>query len=152
MMSFLVALVLVLLSGATSAQTPIDTTLSNIGRLTCTTSETPPTALADAELSCSFQSASGKSGDFTGYIARVGESDLPPGKRVLAWFVLTANNDAGLRDLSGAYEGRTGGEPAGRLVGGRSNSIVLQPTTVTSQIGEVPVPTILRLRLEPLRA
>jgi hypothetical protein len=108
--------------------------------------------LADAQLSCSFNSTSGKHANFIGYIARVGQADLPPGKRVLVWSVLSPKQDIELAALAGSYTGETGGRVAGRLVGGENRAIFLEPTTVTSQIGDAPEPTVLQLRLEPLRA
>jgi hypothetical protein len=151
---------LIVAAGAASAQTP-DVTLHNLGTLTCTTHEAPPEATADAQLSCRFKSTSGEEGTFTGYIARIGQADLPPGKRVLAWTVLSSSKDIGLRALAGVYAGETGGEaarpllggePEGRMLGGEGNAIILQPTTVTSQLDGAPVPTVLRLRLEPVEA
>jgi hypothetical protein len=48
--------------------------------------------------------------------------------------------------------GETGGQVAGRLRGGENNTIILQPVTVTSQVGDVPVPSALELRLDPVKA
>ena len=143
---------MMLLISTADAQVASNVSLSKVGTLTCTTMETSPQAPADAELSCSFRSASGGSGNLTGYIARSGEADLPPGKRVLAWSVLSSTQNIGARSLRGTYVGETGGDPPGRLVGGEGSAIVLQPTTITSQVGEEPAPTLLRLRLEPIQA
>jgi Protein of unknown function (DUF992) len=126
--------------------------LTRLGTLTCTTGDAPQRPAADAKLSCNFEASSGASGNFTGFIARKGRADLPAGKRVLIWSVLAPRADIGIRDLAGEYRGTTGGRTAGRLVGGSNRSIVLQPVTSTSQVGDQPVPTVLRLRLEPTRA
>lgn len=131
---------------------PIDAvTLYNVGTLTCTTMDAAEDALADAQLSCSLNSASGKHGNFTGYIARVGQADVPQGKRVLVWSVLSTKQDVQLEALAGTYTGETGGRVAGRLIGGAGRAILLQPTTLTSQIGGTPAPSVLQLRLEPSR-
>lgn len=137
-------------TSAAEAQTP--STLTTVGTLTCTTSETAPQATADAKLSCRFQSLSaGRDGGFDGYIARKGEADLPPGKRVLVWTVLAPNPDVELRALAGKYVGETGGQTSGRLKGGEG-SIVLEPFTITSQVGDKAVPSVLELRLNPVKA
>ena len=39
------------------------------------------------------------------------------------------------RDLSGSFRGETGGTPTSALIGGKNNSIRLEPATTTSQIG-----------------
>ncbi len=124
--------------------------LSNVGTLTCVTSETPPAAIADAELSCRFHAQSGSDVGFTGYIARKGHADLPTGKRVLVWSVQAAIPDIEPSSVAGKYAGQSGGQPPGRLIGGSSGAIVLDPVTRTASDG--PVPTVLELRLEPVRA
>lgn len=146
------ALALVVGFNSAAAEAQSSPALSNAGTLTCTTSETAPEATADAKLSCRFQAVSGRDGGFTGTIARKGPADLPPGKRVLVWSVLAAKPDVELRALAGKYVGETGGQTAGRLKGGEGNSIVLEPVTITSQVGDTPVPSVLELRLEPVRA
>jgi hypothetical protein len=146
-------LALLLAIGSAEAQTQnAPSSLANAGTLTCTTSDAPQSAVADAELSCRFHALSGQDGNFTGYIARKGGADLPPGKRVLMWSVLAPSTDVALASLAGDYGGETGGQPSGRLIGGQGNLIVLRPVTITSQIGDTPVPTVLELRLEPARA
>lgn len=127
--------------------------LATVGTLTCTTSDTTPQAAADAKLSCRFHNVTGGGdGGFTGTITRKGKADLPDGKRVLVWSVLAAKADVELSALAGKYVGETGGQVAGRLRGGENNTIFLQPVTVTSQVGDVPVPSALELRLDPVKA
>jgi hypothetical protein len=147
-----VAASVLLVAGTTNAQAPKEVTLANAGTLTCTTSETPQKSGVDAELSCIFKSPSGKDGDFTGYIARRGQADVPPGRRVLVWSVLAPSEDIDVAAIAGTYAGQTGGAPPGRLVGGDRKTIVLQPTGDDSQISKTPVPTVLELKLEPLKA
>jgi hypothetical protein len=126
--------------------------LGRVGTLTCTTSDAAPQVAADAKLSCRFHNVKGgRGGGFTGTIARKGEADLPPGKRVLVWSVLAAKSDLELSALAGKYVGETGGQVTGRLRGGENNTIILQPVTVTSQVGDEPVPSILELRLDPVK-
>ena len=146
------ATVLILAAGIANAQAQNEIKLANAGTLTCTTSETPPQASADAELSCSFRAPSGQDGNFTGFIARRGQADLPPGRRVLVWSVLAPSEDIDVAAIAGQYAGETGGEPAGRMIGGANRAIVLEPTTAGSQIDKAPAPTVLELRLEPLKA
>lgn len=116
------------------------------GTLTCTTDPSVE-GRADARLSCQFKAISGREGNYTGLIARLGPSDVPEGKRVLVWTVLTRIGDeAGA--LAGVYHGDSGGSPPGVLVGGRNGDIRLEPASAASQVGDRPVPTVLELRLE----
>jgi len=132
-----------------SAQTP---PLSAVGTLTCTTSDAPKRTRADVNLSCEFQGLAGGEGNFTGHIARKGPAKLPSGKRVLMWAVLAPHLDVEPRMLEGKYRGLTGGKHAGRLVGGGNGAIVLRPVTITSQVGDMPVASVLELRLKPVKA
>lgn len=140
--------VLALAIPATSAQ-PRTT---NLGTLTCTTGETPPQAATDATLSCSFKGQAGLDGDFTGRIRREGPADIPAGKRVLVWSVLSEQPKVDLAGLEGEYRGVTGGAQLGVLVGGAGGAIRLQPMTSTAPPGGPPVPALLELRLKPTRA
>ena len=126
--------------------------LTRVGTLTCTTDELPPESVADAELSCTYKAVAGHEETFTGFIARRGMADLPPGKRVLLWSVMAPKEQIDPRSLAGRYAGETGGNPPGQMAGGEGNAIVLQPSTQESQVGDIPVPTVLSLRLEPLKA
>ena len=141
------AITLVLAASSAEAQS-----LTNAGTLTCTTSETPPQALADAELSCGFVGHSGLDSRLSGTISRIGEADIAPGKRVLIWSVQTKIGEVQLGDLAGEYRGNTGGQPAGRLTGGKANAIILDPVDRTVKSGNGPVPTVLELRLKEVRA
>jgi hypothetical protein len=126
--------------------------LSAVGTLTCTTSDAPRRTRADVNLSCEFQGLAGGEGNFTGHITRKGPAKLPSGKRVLMWAVLASRLDVEARMLEGSYRGLTGGQHAGRLVGGSNGSIVLRPVTITSQVGDKPVASVLELRLKPVKA
>jgi hypothetical protein len=125
---------------------------TNLGTLTCTTGETAPQAAADATLSCSFKGEAGLEGDFTGRITRAGPADIPPGKRVLVWSVLSERPKVDLAGIEGQYRGVTGGTQPGVLVGGVGGAILLQPMTSTAQPGAPPAPALLELRLTPTRA
>jgi hypothetical protein len=127
--------------------------LTNIGTLTCTT-ETTPGSEVDASLSCQFHALSGRDAQFRGWIVRKGPAALPAGKRVLVWTAFARRADAKAADLAGTFEGLTGGASSRRvkLKGGRGGAILLVPVTTTSQLGERPVPSVLKLRLEPARA
>ncbi len=145
--AFILALVAGSASHAQTAQVGV------AGTLSCVTSETPAGATADAELSCRFHAASGRDSNFKGFMARKGQADIPPGKRVLVWSVLTAKTDFAPEALAGRYSGQTGGTARdARLTGGAENSVVLLPVASPSQSGESPAPTVLDLRLEPVRA
>jgi hypothetical protein len=123
-----------------------DQNFTLVGTLACTT-DSPAAGRADAKLSCHFRAASGRDGNYTGYIARIGPADVPEGKRVLIWSVL-AQNESDIADMAGLYRGATGGIRSGVLIGGRSGTIRLEPVTAASQVGEHPVATVLELRLE----
>lgn len=125
-------------------------TLTNLGTLSCTTGDAARGSKADATLSCTFRGASGLEGDFTGRIVRGGSADLPGGKRVLVWSVLSEKADAQLKDIEGEYTGITGGGGAHALVGGADRAIHLQPLTTAAPDG--PAPTVLELRFQPTKA
>ena len=146
LVSALVVSGFVLVSGAQARSK-----FANLGTLTCTTSEAAPKAAVDAKLSCRFQSLTGQNGSFDGSIKRKGTADMPPGKRVLVWGVLALKPDLEPRALAGTYAGETGGQTAGRLRGGLNNNIILEPVTVTSQVGDNPVPSVLELRLDSVK-
>lgn len=126
------------------------TNLSAVGSLMCTTTDRPGNSAVDARLSCQFQGLSGGDGALTGRLTRKGPAHLPLGKRVFMWTVLSDQREVAARGIAGRYKGFTGGRHRGRLVGGRNGSIVLRP--LSSQIGDRPMPTLLELRLAPVRA
>ncbi len=126
--------------------------LAIAGTLTCITSETPPTATADAELSCRFHAVSGQDFGFAGYFARKGQADLPTGKRVLVWTVQATTTPIEPSAIAGRYTGQTGEQPAGRLIGGTAGGIILDPVDRTVSAGDESVPTVLELRVVPFRA
>jgi hypothetical protein len=124
--------------------------MTNLGTLSCTTGDTALGSKADATLSCSFRGTSGLEGDFTGRIVRRGPADLPGGKRVLVWSVLSAKADTQVKDIEGRYTGITGGGGAYALVGGAGRAIRLQPLTTAAPDG--PAPSQLELRFKPTKA
>jgi hypothetical protein len=125
---------------------------SNLGTLTCTLSGTASKPRVDAELSCNFKGLSGSEGSFTGTLARHGRADLPTGKRVLVWSVLSLTPDANLVVIAGRYRGITGGGRSHTLVGGKDDLVRLQPVTTPSRAGEEPAISVLELRLKATRA
>src|SRR5262245_33922178 len=143
-------LIIALLAAASAASAQERTT--NLGTLTCTTGEAPPEGTSDAILSCSFKGQRGLDGDFTGRIARAGTADIPAGKRVLVWSVLSERPKVDLAGIEGEYRGVTGGSQPGVLVGGKDSAVRLEPMTVTTQPGGPPAPSLLELRLKPTRA
>jgi hypothetical protein len=149
--SYVGVVVLGLVAATPSGSLAQTSSLTAVGTLTCTTREAPKRSRADVNLSCEFQGLSGGEGNFTGYITRKGPATLPSGKRVLMWAVLAPNLDVEVRMLQGKYRGSTGGKHAGRLVGG-NGAIVLRPVTITSQVGDTPVASVLELRLKPVKA
>ncbi len=126
--------------------------MTNLGTLTCTTADSAAETRSDATLSCNFKGLSGLEGDFTGRIVRTGPADLPGGKRVLVWSVLSTDPKAELSAMEGEYRGLTGGQQSHVLVGGAARTIRLQPMTATSQLGDAPVPSLLELRIKPTKA
>jgi hypothetical protein len=139
-----------LLAAPSAAVTQERTT--NLGTLTCTTGEAPPQGSSDATLSCSFKGQRGLEGDFTGRVTRAGTADMPAGKRVLVWSVLSEQPTVDLAGIEGEYRGVTGGAQAGVLVGGKDGAVRLEPMTATTQPGDPPAPSLLELRLKPTRA
>ena len=145
---FIVGMVATMPSFVSAQSSPLTTA----GTLTCTTGDAPKRARADVSLSCEFQGLAGGVGNFTGYITRKGPAKLPSGKRVLMWAVLAPHRDVEARMLEGKYRGSTGGRHAGRLVGGGNGAILLRPVTITSQVGDIAVASVLELRLKPVKA
>lgn len=134
---------------ATAAQDTV--TLANAGTLACTAEETSRFEVADAELSCRFHAFFGEDANFTGHITRRGPATLPPGTRVLVWSVLAPSAEIAIEKIAGTYSGVTGGT-SGSLESGATRGIVLQPVSLTSQIGDSPAVTVLELNLEPMKA
>lgn len=124
--------------------------LTNLGTLTCTTSEPSAESGRDANLSCQFRSLSGRDSTYAGHITRRGQADIPPGKRVIVWTVLARDTEAD-RDISGSFRGTTGGTPTTALIA-ENKTVRLEPVTVTSQIGDQPTETVLQLMLTPTKA
>jgi hypothetical protein len=146
----IVAVAMLASAGATDLRAqPQSGSLVVAGTLTCTTDPSAE-GRADARLSCHFKANSGRDGNYTGFIARIGPADVPEGKRVLVWTVLAQNVDHASA-LDGIYRGETGGTPPGVLIGGKTGAIRLEPVSAASQVGDRPVPTVLELRLEPTK-
>ncbi len=92
------------------------------------------------DLSCTFEHQ-GKRESYTGSISKFGIDVGVTNVSTLAWAVLASTSALPARSLAGTYGGVSGeatvgvGIGANALVGGSSNSIVLQPLSVQSQQG-----------------
>ena len=150
LIALIIAIAIVLSAGTANLSAQAQpASLAVAGTLTCTTDPSIE-GRGDARLSCHFKANSGRDGNYTGLIARIGPADVPGGKRVLVWTVLAQNIDHASA-LDGVYRGETGGTPPGVLIGGKTGAIRLEPVSAASQIGDRRVPTVLELRLEPTK-
>jgi hypothetical protein len=123
---------------------------TSIGTLTCTSMPVRANASADAKLSCAFKARSGVRFRYSGTALRKGASNVPPGKRVFTWSVLSARPVSSNADLAGSYIGRTGGTSAGVLAR-KSGGLMLKPPVSSTQLGENSSISVLRLSLKPVR-
>jgi hypothetical protein len=138
------ALILCATSSSEAAET-------SIGTLTCTSMPPRANASADVKLSCAFKGRSGARFRYSGTVLRKGASNVPPGKRVFTWSVLSGRPASSNADLAGSYIGRTGGTSAGVLARKRGEAILLKPPVGSSQLGENASISVLRLSLKPVR-
>lgn len=136
------AVALPLLAGATFAATPA---ITNAGTLTCTVAKVPDDPKSSIDLSCNFKGQDGTTSDYEGAAARQAGA-FPPGKHVFVWSVVVlADVKAPL--LDGTFRGETGGQGSPVLLGGKDDSVRLEPVTGTAQIDAVKAPTVLTLKL-----
>lgn len=113
------------------------------GTLTCRGSGTVGLILGSTQsLSCVFERVkNGPRSNYDGRITKVGLSLGITGRNVLIWTVLASTDNLPGSALAGRYGGIGAnaslgvGVGANALVGGSSNSVVLQPLSVQAQTG-----------------
>lgn len=93
-------------------------------------------------MTCRFQSErSGKQETYSGTITRLGIDLGFTAGGVMSWAVLTQTAGTGRGALAGTFVGASGdiafglGVGANALVGGSRNSVVLQPVSISGQVG-----------------
>jgi Protein of unknown function (DUF992) len=113
------------------------------GTLTCRGNGTVGLILGSSQkLRCEFQRVNnGPRSNYSGRITKVGLSLGVTGRNVLVWTVLASTDQLPGSALSGKYAGVGAnaslgvGVGANALIGGSSNSVVLQPLSVQAQTG-----------------
>lgn len=113
------------------------------GTLTCRGSGTVGLILGSKQrLTCSLERAnSGAGANYTAQITRIGLDVGVTGRNVMVWTVLASSDNPAASALAGRYKGVSAnaavgvGLGANALIGGNSNSIVLQPLSVQAQTG-----------------
>ncbi len=113
------------------------------GTLTCRGNGTIGLILGSSQrMECVFQRAKGGARvDYTARITRIGLDVGVTGRNTMVWTVLSSTTDPDARALVGRYGGVTAnaslgvGVGANALIGGSSESIVLQPLSVQVQTG-----------------
>lgn len=113
-----------------------------VGTLTCTGGEGVGLVLGSKKYyNCSFSANAGRRENYSGTVTKIGLDIGITGQTVMVWTVLAATNDLSPRVLAGTYAGAAAeasvgvGGGANVLIGGSSNSIVLQPVSVQGQTG-----------------
>jgi hypothetical protein len=93
-------------------------------------------------MTCRFQSErSGKQETYSGTITRLGIDLGFTAGGVMSWAVLTQTAGSGRGALAGNFVGASGdiafglGVGANALIGGSKNSVVLQPVSISGQVG-----------------
>jgi len=103
---------------------------SLVGTLTCTAEVAPSAAKTSGwKLSCAFEQAGTTSVQhYSGEITGLDQAERAAGKALLVWTVLAATAPAETANLVGVYKTtQDAGLPAQSLIGGRDQTIVLQP-------------------------
>ena len=113
-----------------------------VGTLTCTGGEGVGLILGSKKsYRCSFSANSGPLENYTATVTKVGLDIGITGETVMVWTVLAAANEVRQGMLAGNYAGAAAdvsvgiGGGANVLVGGSSQSVVLQPVSVQGQTG-----------------
>ena len=121
---------------ATEAQSKVE-----VGMLNCNVSSGSGFVFGSTkELGCTFQRA-GRDERYVGQISKYGLDIGQTQKGIMSWAVLAPTTKVKKGALSGNYGGVAGeatvgvGVSANALVGGSSNTIVLQPVSVGAQQG-----------------
>ncbi len=113
------------------------------GTLTCRGNGTIGLILGSSQrMECTFQRSNGGARvNYTARITRIGLDLGVTGRNTMVWTVLSSTTDPDARALVGRYGGVTAnaalgvGVGANALIGGSSQSIVLQPLSVQVQTG-----------------
>lgn len=150
MRNALFLLVLGVLAQPASAQDATVAPTAVAGTLACTMEPLPTLATPEAELSCTFSGVSGRTSTLKGFVSRQ-QAAVPAGKRVLVWSVLARSQGIEAEALVGQYIGPTGVGQLSRLVN-KEASVVLEPMSSGSQLGDEAGLTVLALRLEAVKA
>ena len=113
-----------------------------VGNLTCTGGEGVGLILGSTKTySCTFSPTNGPQQSYQATVNKIGLDIGVTGKTVMVWTVLAATQNVPPRMLAGSYAGAAAdvaigvGGGANVLVGGSSNSVVLQPISVQGQTG-----------------
>lgn len=113
-----------------------------VGTLTCTGGEGVGLVLGSKKsYYCTFSANAGPSEDYAATVTKVGLDIGITGKTVMIWTVLAATSDVQPGMLAGSYAGAAAdasvgiGGGANVLIGGSSESVVLQPVSVQGQTG-----------------
>jgi hypothetical protein len=119
-----------------------DTAKVTVGTLTCKGHGGVGLIFGSKEhMSCTFQTASGRTYPYNATITQIGLDIGFTGESTLVWTVLGSTTDVPAEALEGSYGGVTAGATVGigatanALIGGSSQSIVLQPVSVEGQTG-----------------
>jgi len=150
----LVAPVLVLTSVFASYSASAQARLA-AGTLTCRGNGTVGLILGSREtLNCVFERVNnGPRSNYSGRITKVGLSLGVTGRNVMIWTVLASTDNLPGSALTGTYAGVGAnasvgvGVGANALIGGSSNSVVLQPLSVQAQTGVNIAAGVAELRL-----
>ena len=126
-----------------SAPSKADTPKIAVGTLTCKGHGSVGLIFGSKEhLNCEFSSvASGKKRRYTATITKVGLDIGVKGESTLVWTVLGSTTDLPGGALEGTYGGVTAGVAVGlggnanALIGGSSQSVILQPVSVEGSAG-----------------
>lgn len=131
----------VLAGGPTVGQSPV----TNSGTLTCTVASVPNKPAAAVTLSCNFKSQAGITSDYEG-TAGTKAGGFPPAKHVFVWTVVATPADKPPM-LEGTFSAATGRQGPAVLLGGRQDSIRLEPVTGKEQLAGPTEITTLTLKL-----
>lgn len=140
----LLALALGLALVAASRPEPVSaqTARMTAGTLTCRGSGTVGLILGSKQrLSCVFERKNGNRANYDARITRIGLDIGVTGRNVMVWTVLASSDEVRPSAIQGRYSGVSAnaslgaGVGANALIGGSSNSIVLQPLSVQAQTG-----------------
>lgn len=117
--------------GVALVATPGHAAPALVGTLTCTAEAAPAEAKQSAgwKLSCAFERVNSSSvQQYQGEITGLDKTMRASGKALLAWNVLTSGAQSDSANLIGTYKTtEDAGLPKRSLVGGRDQTVILQP-------------------------